>query len=138
QPPTTQPSPLSLHDALPIYLEIVTAKSARAFENGISSRAESGRVCSCIDQPLLGLRYPPRPMRQPAEGQPGRADLAARAVDDCSNGHQRKGVGSAVADLAVNLHSRRRRRQRHRSDDFAGLERRLNLGSVAGKTIKLR
>src|SRR5882724_5427420 len=85
------------------HLEIVAAETARAFENGIGSRAESGRACRCVDQPLLGLRYPPRPMRQPAEGQPGSADLAARAIDDCGDGNQCKGVGSTIADLAIDL-----------------------------------
>src|SRR6202021_344060 len=119
------------------YLEIVATKPSGAIKHGISSRIERGRVCSCIGQSLLGYWCTPRSVCQAAERQPGRTDPALRAIHDRSDGNQREGIGGAITDLSIDLDARRRRRKCHRGDDFAWLERRLDLGSSPWETIEL-
>ena len=62
----------------------------------------------------------------------------AVALHDRGHRDQRKGIGSAVAHLAIDLRAADRFRQRHRGDQFALPERRLDLRRLAGEPVKLR
>ncbi len=61
----------------------------------------------------------------------------AAALDDGGDGDQGEGVGGAVADLAIELPARRRRRQDHGGDHLAGFQAVLDMRRGARQAMQL-
>jgi hypothetical protein len=76
-------------------------------------------------------------VRHAAKRHARRRDGSPIRRDDRGHGHQREGVRRPVADLAVDLPAQRRRRQNHVRDHLARLEDRLDVGCLAGQTVKV-
>ena len=108
-----------------------------ALQHGL---ADGGAQCSvgwCVGQQHFCGGHAPRLVRQATKCQPGTAHTAIRRVDDGRNRNRGEGVRGPVAHLAVDLHARRRWRQRDGGDEFARLKGGFNVRCVAGQAIKV-